>query len=70
MFIVKFLNGDNPYYLAAWEEGDPARTHQEGCARRFKTQSDAEEAKEKAIAENPHRYKQRPKCVIVEVFES
>lgn len=55
MYVVKFLNSGNPYYLAEWE-GDPGRTKNKSSAMQFDTDKEAREAADKAVAENPTRY--------------
>ena len=55
-FIVKFINGGDPYYLASWSGGDPSRTKLKCAAKRFDTYSNARQSATKAVKENPHRY--------------
>lgn len=53
-FIVKFENGDQPFWLADWT-GDPGRTLVEKNARDFDKYSQAERAMNKAIKNYPER---------------
>lgn len=55
MYVVKFLNRGDPYYLADWE-GDPGRTKKIESALKFQTDEEAREAANKAVDENPVRY--------------
>ena len=60
MFIVKFLNGGDPYYLSSWSGGDPSRTKLESLARQFDTSKKARLAASRAVKNNPHRYEGKP----------
>ena len=53
-FIVKFDNGDEPFYIANWE-GDPGRTLLKVNAKQFRNQKVAEKALKKAVKDYPQR---------------
>jgi hypothetical protein len=55
MYVVKFLNGGTPYWLAPWG-GDPGRTILKKNAKHFKSESAASSALEEAITNNPQRF--------------
>ena len=53
-FIVKFDNGNKPFYIANWE-GDPGRTLLQVNAKQFRNQKFAEKALKKAVKDYPQR---------------
>lgn len=53
-WVVKFENGDSPFWLADWE-GDPGRTLKIENAKRFVNFISADKARLEAEKNNPHR---------------
>jgi hypothetical protein len=53
-FIIKFDNGNEPFYIAGWE-GDPGRTLFKFNAKQFRNQKVAEKALKKAVKDYPQR---------------
>ena len=53
-FVVKFENGNEPFYLADWD-GDPGRTLLIENAKKFLRHKSAQKALEKAITDHPLR---------------
>lgn len=54
-YIVQFNEGNRSSYLANWE-GDPGRTLKRERAKEFNSRKEAEVARLKVIANNPHRF--------------
>lgn len=49
--------GSQPYWLANWSGGDPARTLDKNNARTFKTSQSAKRYRTRIVNENQHRYR-------------